>query len=104
MGIPANITTELNFLEGQVTANTPLTGAPRATITAMQLNAAQLVNDIDSAVTNAAGTLDTWTPPTDPAAIAAGLEALGGNADDQSALTNMRGFVGRAAANLAQLP
>lgn len=104
MSIPSNVTAELANLQAQVAANTPLANAPRATITAMQLNAAQLVSDIDAAIISSAGALDTWTAPVDPVAIACGIQGLLENAQDESNLALMGGVVGRATSNLYQLP
>jgi hypothetical protein len=103
MSIPANILAELSNLQAQVTAATPLAQASRATVKAMQLNAAQLVSDVQSALIAPGNTLDLWTAPTDPAAIAAGISGLLTASQDQSSLALMRGVVGRAAANLNQL-
>jgi hypothetical protein len=103
MSVPATITAELTALQAQVTAAAPLASAAPATIAAIQLNAEQLVSDIGSALTTAAGALDTWTTPTDPNAIAAGIEALKCSAEDQATLANMAGYVGRATKNLDQL-
>lgn len=103
MSIPANVTADLTTLQAQVVANTPLGAASQAAITAMQLNASQLVTDAVSALASAAGTLDTWTTPVDPAAIISGVLGLSGNASDQSALADLGGIVGRIAANLDQL-
>jgi hypothetical protein len=102
--IPANIASELTFLQQQTAAAAPITSASPATIAAIKLNAAQLVSDLDTAVTAAAGSLDTWAAPADPDAIAQGIEGLVCSASEQSTLVLMRGVVGRAAANLSQLP
>lgn len=112
--IPSNITTELASLQAQVKAATPLNNAPFATVKAMQLNAANLVNDVQFALTtitlipNIVLTtesllLDTWVPPPDPISMVAGFNAVVTAADDQSDLSLMRGVVGRVASNLDQL-
>jgi|SRR6516165_10242197 hypothetical protein len=103
MSIPANITAELANLQAQVTAAGPLAAASAPTLTAMQLNAAALVSDINAALAGAAGALDTWMAPTDPAAIVTGILALETNADDQASLANMAGYAGRALKNLDQV-
>lgn len=96
MSIPANIISETQFLQQQVLANSPIEQADVATVRAMELNANNLVNDLGTAVTNAAGQLDTWVQPTDPGAIATGILGLLENSQDQLTLTDMRGVVGRA--------
>lgn len=102
MSIPSNITTELTDLEAQVQAASPLASASYATVKAMQLNAGNLVNDIQTALT-ATNVLDTWAAPIDPISIIAGFQTVATAGDDQSNLALMRGVVGRATANLEQL-
>ena len=104
MTIPTTITSELAVLQAQVTAASPLSSASSPTLTAIKLNAEQLVSDINSALATAAGALDTWTSPTDPNAIVSGVLGLLSNAEDQAKLSNMAGFVGRSNKNLDQLP
>jgi hypothetical protein len=104
--IPANITSELSALQAQTAAAAPLASAPHATVVAIQLNAAQLASDINTAVTTLAGALDTytWTPGDDPSAIAAAVDGLLINALYENAIVNMQGYVGRSVINLNQLP
>jgi hypothetical protein len=102
MTIPANITSELQNLQDQVAAATPLNNASFATIKAMQLNALNLVNDIQTALT-ASSLLDTWMPPTDPVALVSGFNTVVVAGNDQNNLSLMRGVVGRATSNLDQL-
>lgn len=114
MSIPSNISTELANLQAQVTAATPLNNAPFATIKAMQLNAANLVNDIQTALTTttlipnivlttSSLLLDAWAAPVDPISMINGFGSVVVAGDDQSDLSLMRGVVGRAASNLDQL-
>lgn len=114
MSIPQNITSELQFLENQVAAATPLANAPFATIKAMQINAGNLVNDIQTALTTTTMIpnlvlttdsllLDSWAPPIDPISIVNGFATVVTAAEDQNSLSLMRGVVGRAASNLDQL-
>lgn len=103
MSIPANIVSELQFLEAQVAANKPLVNATPATKEAMKLNAAQLVSDIQTALTASPSILDTWIAATDPAAIVIGFDVMVTTAQDQSTLSQLRGVVGRAASNLDQI-
>lgn len=115
MSIPANIMTEIASLQAQTVANAPLSNASRANIIAMQLNAAQLVSDVDAAQSPLAGVLDSWTAfqpvsitypngTIDPQQIVNGVLRLLGNAQDENAIVLMRGLVGRVADNLDQLP
>lgn len=102
MSIPSNITTELASLQAQVKAAAPLADAPFSTIKAIQLNAGNLVADVQSALT-ASSALDTWAPPVDPISMISGFNAVVTAGQDQSALSLMRGTVGRAASTLDQL-
>lgn len=102
MSIPVNITTELTDLQAQVAAATPLDAAPFSTIKALQLNAGNLVADIQTALT-ASSTLDTWTAPIDAPSIISGFQLVVTAAEDQNTLSLMRGVVGRAASNLNEL-
>jgi hypothetical protein len=102
MTIPINITIELASLQAQVTAGAPLNNAPFATIKAMQLNAGNLVSDIQSALTSSS-VLDTWVPAVDPISIITGFNIAVTAGEDQNTLSLMRGVVGRAASNLDQL-
>ncbi|WP_024517078.1 hypothetical protein [Bradyrhizobium sp. Tv2a-2] len=103
MSIPSNIINELTSLQKQVVAAKPLQQASRATIVALQLNAAQLVSDIETALTAPNNLLDTWSASIDPGAIVSGLLSVVSTAQDQSTLSFMRGVTGRAASNLNQL-
>jgi hypothetical protein len=103
MTVPANITAELTSLQAQVSAASPLTSASRATVTALQLNATQLVGDVQAALVAPNNTLDTWVIPVDPVAIINGIEGLVTASQDQSNLALMRGLTGRVASNLDQL-
>jgi hypothetical protein len=104
MAIPANIATELTDLQAQVVANTPLLSASQATRTAIKLNAAQLVSDVQAALVAPNNLLDTWVAPSDPGAIPSGILTVLQASQDQSNLALMRGLVGRVASNVDQLP
>jgi hypothetical protein len=114
MTIPTNITVELASLEAQVTDAQPLANAGQATITALQLNAGNLVADIQTALTTTtlipnivlttdSGWLDNWVPPIDALSMVGGVLNVLVSAQNQSQLSLMRGVVGRAASNLDQL-
>jgi hypothetical protein len=102
MTISTTITAELASLQAQVIAAAPLANASHATIVALQLNAGQLVADVQAALL-APTNLDNWIAPADPAAIASALTGIYGQGLDQSNLSLMRGVTGRAASNLDQL-
>ena len=102
MSISVDIVTELTVLEAQVAAAVPLSAQPFSAITAMQLNAQNLVNDIQAAI-DAPNLLDTWTAPIDGASIVSGFLDVVTVSIDQQNLAMMRGVVGRASKNLDQL-
>jgi hypothetical protein len=115
MAISSTITTDLTSLQNQVAAAEPLANASHATIVALQLNAAELVEDIQLALT-ASSILDTFVISTNPFLIAAGtastsdpvsivngVNSMVTAATDQANLSLMRGVTGRAASNLDQL-
>ena len=103
MTISTTITTALSSLQAQVAAAAPLANASIPTITALQLNAAQLVSDIQTALT-ATSTLDTWVAPADPISMVNGFDqVVVAGVEIRSNLSLMRGVVGRAASNLDQL-
>ncbi len=104
MSIPANITAELGNLQAQVKAAGALNAAPRATLQAIKLNAAQALTDLQTALVAPSSLLDIWSAPVDPAAITAGVLQVRQAAEDQSDLALARGLVGRAVANLNQVP
>ena len=103
MAISAQIYTDLAALQSQINAAAPLTSASRATVTAIQLNTENLLTEIAAAQNAAAGVLDTWIAPTDPAQIISGVLGLTSSATDQWTLTDMLAFAGRANLNLEQL-
>lgn len=102
MTIPASIIAEETNLQTQVMAATPLNAASHASIKAMQLNADQLVTDVQTALTPTTSILDTYNSTDDvPATIASYLTIVQA-AEDQTDLSLLRGISGRVALNLAQ--
>jgi hypothetical protein len=102
--IPVNITTDLNTLKAQTVQYNPLENAPRAAVTAMQLNAANLVQEVQAALVVPNDPLDTFVPPVDPDAIVSSVLSIVDRVTDQSNLSLLRGVVGRVSINLDQLP
>lgn len=104
MSIPSAIFDEIDSLQAQITAASPLDAAPRANVQAIKLNAAQLVADVQSALVAPGNVLDTWSAPIDPADITYGVLNLVQAGNDQANLALMRGLVGRVASNVNQVP
>jgi hypothetical protein len=100
--IPQAITDALASLETQAAAASPLQKASRATITALQLNAANLVTAVEAAQHSLAGELDTYAAKIDPVDIIQGVLSVFGSALDESNIAYLRGLTGRVASNLDQ--
>jgi len=104
MTVPAIITTALASLEAQVKAATPLDAASPPTILALQLNAQALTRQLEGAQYTAAGQLDTWTDTSAaPEMMIQGAINAFNSANDEAAITELRGIVGRVTSNLDQL-
>ena len=103
MTVSADIYTAFSSLQDQVQAASPLSAASRPTILAIQLNAGNLVAQVQSALTPATSLLDTWTAPVDAPSMITGVLSVYSAGLDQSTLSLMRGVAGRAASNVNQL-
>ena len=103
MAIPTVLQAEIIALNTAFLAASPLEQAPRAAITALQINAAQLVTDINTALAGASGALDTFSASTDPAVTAVGFAGLLTASQNQSDLSDLRGLIGRVASNMDQV-
>ncbi|WP_439398724.1 hypothetical protein ACRQ5Q_15185 [Bradyrhizobium sp. PMVTL-01] len=102
MTISSKISDALASLQSQVGAANPLNKASSATIAALKLNAAQLVDDVQTELV-AKSLLDTWVAPSDAQSITSGFLDVLTAAEDQSTLSYLRGVTGRVASNLDQL-
>jgi hypothetical protein len=100
MPFPANIASEVAALNTSINAALPLESAPPGTIAVLANQADTLVNDIDTAITAAVGTLDTFTAPVMAPAIVLAFEAVVGSGFEQLALVDLAGVAGRVATNL----
>lgn len=102
MSLPVNIVVEAQFLQSQVKQFSPLANAPHAAIMAMKLNAANLVSDVQAALT-ATSNLDNLTFPTDVGLMVTTMLSVLTTAQSQTSLSLARGVFGRSASNLDQL-
>ena len=100
--LPANITADMANLQTAYASAAPLTTAPSTTVYALYVQAEAAVSDLDAAVLAASGSLDTYLAPTMAPAIATGVLGLLTACQTQSALTDIRGYVGRVALNIGQ--
>lgn len=103
MTIPASIQAEIAAITTAFQAASPLKQAPRAAVRALQINAAQIVADVDISLAASAGALDAFSAPVMPDAIAAGVSALLTASQNQTDLADLRGLAGRVASNLNQV-
>lgn len=100
MPFPADIQAEVLALNTAITAAMPLESAPQRTMAALATQADMLVTDVDTALTIAAGDLDTYGAPTmPPAMVLAFLNAVD-EATTQVSLADLAGVAGRVASNL----
>jgi hypothetical protein len=100
MAIPSQIKSGIAALSASFTAISPINAAPRAQVIAIQTQAGQLIADIDLALGNASGALDTFPAVTDPALLANAVSGLAVAASTQADLSDVRGLIGRVNANL----
>ena len=102
--IPSSINDALTLYVASMNAASPLAQASRLTVAALQKAGTTLVVQIDAAMTPAAGALDANDPAGFPGDLVTDLLGLASAAEDQSALADIRGLVGRALFNLNQVP
>jgi hypothetical protein len=100
--ISQDIQDELVELQAQVAAATPLENATTAEVKAIQLNAQNLTDDIQTALV-ATGTLDSWSAPSDAPTIIVGFNDIVTQATDEALLSLLRGVIGRVTSNVDQL-
>ena len=94
---------QIAAMQAAFAAASPIEQAPRAAVTALQINAAQLVSGVDAALAGAAGALDTFAAPVLAADMATGLTGLLTASQNQTDLADLRGLAGRVASNLDQI-
>lgn len=100
--ISQTIQDELVELQAQVVAATPLENASTATVKAIQLNAQNLTDDLQTALV-ATGTLDSWDAPSDAPTIITGFSSIVEQGVDEATLSLLRGVIGRVTSNVDQL-
>lgn len=100
--LPSNITAEITSLIANLAAAAPLSSATKSELQALQDQAAQLLSDIENAMSAAAGNLDAADPTGFPGNMVADFLALQQSSASQASLAYAYGLVGRAAFNLAQ--
>ena len=100
MPFPASISSEVFALNAAIAATGPLEQAPQRFIAALSTQADTLVNDIDTALAAAAGTLDMFTAPVMAPAMVLAFLAVVDDATTQVSLADLAGVAGRVANNL----
>jgi hypothetical protein len=101
--ILAPLIAELNLFVASTQAAAPLTQASALTKGALLIAGNQLIADVEAAKAVAGVQLDAADPTGFPGDMVTALFSLASAADDQSALADIRGSVGRMVFNLAQL-
>lgn len=100
MPFPASISLEVAALNTAIIAAGPLEAAPQRTIAALTTQADTLVNDVDAALADTAGTLDMFMAPTMAPAMVLAFLAVTDSATTQVSLADLSGIAGRVADNL----
>lgn len=100
MPIPVNIIGEVSALNAAIAANSPLELLSSSALTMLTNQAIQLVNDTDSAISAAAGQLDSFVAPMMPIEMAAQFISVQDSGQTQWLLVLLEGYAGRLATNL----
>ena len=100
--IPAQIEAARALLRASVAAARPLRQASPLLKSALVSAGAALVSDVDAAIPVVGAPLDADDPTGFPGSFPGVLVGLAMAADDQGALVDMRGTIGRAVFNLRQ--
>ena len=101
MAVPANIAAEVAALNATFVAIGSIEAASQGTVTSLANSAAQLVNNVETALTGVQPLLDTFMPPVMPPALVLQILAAETAAEAQLSLADLRGVSGRIASNLA---
>ena len=100
MAVPAAISSQLTALNASIVAAGNLDAASLATLNALAVQSARLVQTILPAIPLAAGALDTFAAPLMPADITTGVLGLLTAAQTQLSLADLEGYVARIEINL----
>lgn len=100
MPFPLTIAMEVVALNNQITAAQPLESAPSGIRTLLATQATTLASDIEGALADAAGDLDTFSAPMMAPAMVLSFLEVADAASTQVSLADLAGVVGRVASNL----
>ena len=104
MTIPAALAADLAAFQSNVSAAAPLRYAPPLQIAALVAQGAALLSRVDAAIAGAGAALMAPEPSGHPTKMISDLRGVAQASLDQSALSDLRGYLGRAVFNLAQVP
>lgn len=101
--VGAHIIADVTSLQVNVAAAAPLGAQTQIAIEALQSQGSSLLQEVDAAIVATGGPLDASDPTGFAGDMVAVLSGLATASEDQTTLTDMRGLVGRAMFNLAQV-
>jgi hypothetical protein len=100
--LPANVQSDVSAFAGAYAAAAPLSSAPSGLVSLAAAAGQTALDDVIAAIPGAGAALDAFAGTGVPAQIASALSGLAAAAQNQSALVNAQGLIGRALASLAQ--
>jgi hypothetical protein len=101
--ISAKIVSDLTTFQSNVIASAPLNAQTTILIETLQNQGAALLQEVDAAIGPTGTALDAADPSGFAGDMVAVLAGLATASEDQTTLTDLRGLVGRAMFNLAQV-
>lgn len=102
MTVPTAIASALTSLQTDMTAAAPIARTPFSTLIALQGQAVSLADAIDAATIADDATLDNPPIAGIGPQLVASFQTVAAAGFDESALVDIRGFVGRIATNLLE--
>jgi hypothetical protein len=104
MTIPASLAADLRTFQANVVAAAPLQGATPLQVAKLVAQAATVLSAVDAALQTSGTPLQAPAPSGHPVTAITAVRSLAAAALDQTALSDLRGYLGRAVFNLAQAP
>jgi hypothetical protein len=101
--ISAKIVSDIAAFQANVTASAPLNTQTQILIQTLEGEGASLLQDIDAAIDPTGAPLDAADPSGFVGDMVGVLTGLATASEDQTTLSDLRGLVGRAMFNLAQV-
>jgi hypothetical protein len=102
MAVPSAINAQTVALQTAYQAAQPLATASKAQIYGLQQGSVALVQAVDIAILADTPSIDGFAQPVNVQALPGAVTGLLSTMQEQASLTELRGYVGRVASNLAQ--